>query len=548
MLNNVREFMKLHEVPKALGERVMDYVVSTWAMNKGLDTKKVLSYCPKDMTADICVHLNRKVFNEHPAFRLASDGCLRALAMYFSMDHSAPGDLLYHSGESIDTLCFVVSGSLEVIQDDEVVAILGKGDVFGDAFWKEPTIGQSCANVRGLTYCDLHAIKRDKLLEVLNFYHTFANSFARNLVLTYNLRHRVSFHGDVLQSRLTYAHLQLIFRKVADVKREQELAERRKNDPPVADLAQDHLVRKIFSKFRKPSDAGTFASRPTSATLTPKVAAAKPADPEAGQKERRESGEGAAAAKAKTPGDQDSGSESRASTAKSKLSRWTAALGNTATEVRGLEADDKDESKEGNRRTELVCRKSEHIHVVKDVRPPAQGNKWPKVSAPRPDTIDETGEGEASADAPAAGSRSRASVTSLVPVKAGSLSSADLQHLVSTLLEIKVDIKSEIQKVNSRINRIDQQVEQVSTRLMAAHQQMLDKQKKQEEAEQAEAEAKVRAKRESRSPRSRTSSSKTRTSSRHGRDSGESVRAKLEKEIAEQGMGTDEDTDLTSKL
>ena len=78
------------------------------------------------MKADICVHLNRKVFNEHPAFRLASDGCLRALAMHFTMTHSAPGDLLYHTGESIDNLCFIVSGSLEVIQDDEVVAILGK--------------------------------------------------------------------------------------------------------------------------------------------------------------------------------------------------------------------------------------------------------------------------------------------------------------------------------------------------------------------------------------------------------------------------------------
>lgn len=42
MLNNVREFMKLHEVPKALSERVMDYVVSTWAMTKGLDQDKVL--------------------------------------------------------------------------------------------------------------------------------------------------------------------------------------------------------------------------------------------------------------------------------------------------------------------------------------------------------------------------------------------------------------------------------------------------------------------------------------------------------------------------
>ena len=78
------------------------------------------------MRADICVHLNRKVFKEHPAFRLASDGCLRALAMEFQTVHSAPGDLIFHAGESVDSLCFVVSGSLEVIQDDEVVAILGE--------------------------------------------------------------------------------------------------------------------------------------------------------------------------------------------------------------------------------------------------------------------------------------------------------------------------------------------------------------------------------------------------------------------------------------
>ena len=64
---------------------------------------KLLNYWIfNSFTADICVHLNRKVFNEHPAFRLASDGCLRALAMYFNMDHSAPGDLLYHSGAFSD--------------------------------------------------------------------------------------------------------------------------------------------------------------------------------------------------------------------------------------------------------------------------------------------------------------------------------------------------------------------------------------------------------------------------------------------------------------
>ncbi|XP_052749610.1 potassium voltage-gated channel protein eag [Galleria mellonella] len=263
MLNNVREFMKLNEVPKALSERVMDYVVSTWAMTKGLDTDKVLNYCPKDMKADICVHLNRKVFNEHPAFRLASDGCLRALAMHFQMSHSAPGDLLYHTGESIDSLCFIVTGSLEVIQDDEVVAILGKGDVFGDSFWKDSAVGQSAANVRALTYCDLHTIKRDRLLEVLDFYQAFANSFARNLTLTYNLRHR------------------LIFRKVADVRRERELMERRKREPQL-EQAQDHLVRKIFSRFRRERSVAA-APGPAPARTAAASPAPAPADPERGE-------------------------------------------------------------------------------------------------------------------------------------------------------------------------------------------------------------------------------------------------------------------------
>jgi potassium voltage-gated channel Eag-related subfamily H protein 5 len=86
----------------------------------------VLAYCPKDLKADICVHLNRQIFSENPAFRLASDGCLRALAVHFTMTHTAPGDYIYHQGESLDSLCFIVAGSLEIVQDDEVVAILSK--------------------------------------------------------------------------------------------------------------------------------------------------------------------------------------------------------------------------------------------------------------------------------------------------------------------------------------------------------------------------------------------------------------------------------------
>jgi len=83
-----------------------------------------MNSCPKDMKADLCVHLNRTVFTENPAFRLASSGCLRALAVHFNRIHCAPGDMVFHQGESLDLLCFIVTGSLEVVQDEEVVAIL----------------------------------------------------------------------------------------------------------------------------------------------------------------------------------------------------------------------------------------------------------------------------------------------------------------------------------------------------------------------------------------------------------------------------------------
>ncbi|KAH8869385.1 Potassium voltage-gated channel protein eag [Schistosoma japonicum] len=234
MMASVKDFIKTHSVPKDLAERVIDYVTSTWAITKGIDTAKVLNYCPKDMKADLCIHLNRMVFNEHPAFRLASDGCLRALAVNFNTIHTAPGDLIFHQGESIDQLCFVVSGSLEVIQDDEIVAFLGRGDVFGEPFWKDPnSMSHSAASVRALTYCDLHCIKKDCLLQVLKFYSAFANSFARNLVLTYDLKTR------------------LIFRKLADVRREYELAEHRKTDNALSSLRADHPVRRMIHKFRR---------------------------------------------------------------------------------------------------------------------------------------------------------------------------------------------------------------------------------------------------------------------------------------------------------
>ena len=49
-------------------------------------------------------------------------------------------------------------------------------------------MGKSSCNVRALTYCDLHKIHRDDLLEILDMYPEFAENFVKNLEVTFDLR------------------------------------------------------------------------------------------------------------------------------------------------------------------------------------------------------------------------------------------------------------------------------------------------------------------------------------------------------------------------
>lgn len=60
--------------------------------------------------------------------------------------------------------------------------------MFGENPLFYDTVGKSSCNVRSLTYCDLHKILRDDLLDVLDMYPEFYDYFCQNLILTFNLR------------------------------------------------------------------------------------------------------------------------------------------------------------------------------------------------------------------------------------------------------------------------------------------------------------------------------------------------------------------------
>lgn len=87
---------------------------------------QVLKGFPECLQADICLHLNQSLLQGCKAFRGASKGCLRALAMRFKTTHAPPGDTLVHCGDVLTALYFLGRGSIEILKDDIVVAILGE--------------------------------------------------------------------------------------------------------------------------------------------------------------------------------------------------------------------------------------------------------------------------------------------------------------------------------------------------------------------------------------------------------------------------------------
>jgi len=82
---------------------------------------------------------------------------------------------------------------MEVLQNDMVVAILGKGDLVGCdiPFSLVPeALIKSSSDVKALTYCDLKSIHVPGLLDVLKMYPEFAETFCTEIIhdLTFNLR------------------------------------------------------------------------------------------------------------------------------------------------------------------------------------------------------------------------------------------------------------------------------------------------------------------------------------------------------------------------
>ncbi|XP_019724451.1 potassium voltage-gated channel subfamily H member 8-like isoform X2 [Hippocampus comes] len=202
---DLKDFIRVHHLPHGLKQRMLEYFQTTWSVNNGIDCNELLKDFPDELRSDITMHLNKEIL-ELSLFASASRGCLRSLSLHIKTTFCAPGEYLLREGDALQAIFFVCSGSMEVLKDGMVLAILGKGDLIGANLSLDDRVIKTNADVKALTYCDLQCINLKGLYEVLDLYPEYSHHFVQDIQqdLTYNLREGQESH---VKARLSTAAL-----------------------------------------------------------------------------------------------------------------------------------------------------------------------------------------------------------------------------------------------------------------------------------------------------------------------------------------------------
>lgn len=99
---------------------------------------QLLKDFPDELRSDITMHLNKEIL-ELSLFASASRGCLRSLSLHIKTSFCAPGEYLLRQGDALQAIFFVCSGSMEVLKDGMVLAILGMSKD-GGVVWSVPSL------------------------------------------------------------------------------------------------------------------------------------------------------------------------------------------------------------------------------------------------------------------------------------------------------------------------------------------------------------------------------------------------------------------------
>ena len=161
--------LKQYKMPSQLESRVMNYYAYQWSNHQGFDDFKVLQSLPSGLRTDVLMQQTRTMIEKVPFFQGQDEGFVRSLVDRLKPQVAAAGEIVVKKGDVGTEMFFVHRGELDVMVGNPpvIVAKLRQGNYFGEALLiRKPRSNSIQAN----TFCDLFALTRDALEEVLDYY------------------------------------------------------------------------------------------------------------------------------------------------------------------------------------------------------------------------------------------------------------------------------------------------------------------------------------------------------------------------------------------
>lgn len=144
-------------IPRSLERRLYDYHYYMWQHRLGYDESEFLSELPRNLRAEVSLHLKRDLLERCELFTGTDVDFMKELAIHLRPMVLTPGDTVFREGDEGREMYFVARGELDVIANEgRRIATMGPGDFFGEIALILDV--PRTATVAARSYCDVYTL------------------------------------------------------------------------------------------------------------------------------------------------------------------------------------------------------------------------------------------------------------------------------------------------------------------------------------------------------------------------------------------------------
>ncbi len=167
-------FMNAKGITGRLRERMRDHYAYLWQKPGANDETMIMRGLPAGLRGEVSLFLKRDIIQNVPFLKGAREDLIRDIALQMRPMVAAPGEFVFHAGDTGHEMYFISRGRLEVVGPDgkTLLGVLSDGEIFGEMALLS---GQRrIASVRATDYCDLYTLDKQTFDRITEGYPEFA--------------------------------------------------------------------------------------------------------------------------------------------------------------------------------------------------------------------------------------------------------------------------------------------------------------------------------------------------------------------------------------